>query len=121
MTGTFNALVIDDNPEVCHTFKKFLARLGCDVSIAESAEEGIDQFSAITYDIVFVALCIREMGARGVARWLRYRFPRTKVMAMTSWKGDLDSSILSIDGIHEVIRKPLNFGELRKTVIRHLG
>jgi CheY-like chemotaxis protein len=121
MMRSFNALIIDDNAETCSTFKKVLSQLGCHVSIADSAEKGIDEFSATAFDVVFVALCIRDMGARGVARWIRYRYPQTKVMATTSWKGELDKTILSVEGIHEVVRKPVKLNEIRRTLIQHLG
>jgi CheY-like chemotaxis protein len=121
MGKNFNALVIDDNIEICQTFIKVLGQLGCNVSVADSAEQGINKFDVTDFDVVFVALCIREMGARGVARCLRYRFPNTKILATTSWQGELDKTILSIDGIHDVVRKPLKISEIRRTIINHLG
>lgn len=121
MSCTFNALVIDDSKDVCSTFKKVLGQLGCHVAFADTAEEGINMISLQAFDIIFVALCIRQVGARGIGRWIRYRYPRTKVMAMTSWRGELDYNILSLDGIHEVVRKPLKFNEIKKTLIKHLG
>jgi two-component system, NtrC family, response regulator HydG len=121
MGKSFQALVIDDDLEICQILQKVLNQLGCNVIFADSAEKGIEKFATVAFDLVFVALCIREIGARGVARWVRYRFPQTKVMATTSWKGELDKTILSFDGIHDVVHKPFKINEIRHTVIRHLG
>jgi hypothetical protein len=40
---------------------------------------------------------------------------------VTSWKGDLEPSLLQFDGIHDVIHKPFNFSEIRDKVLEHLG
>jgi two-component system response regulator HydG len=121
MIKSFHALVIDDDIEICEMLQKVLNQLGCNVVFVDSAEKGIEKFASVAFDMVFVALCIREIGARGVARWIRYRFPQTKVMATTNWKGELDKNILSYDGIHDVVHKPIKINEIRRTVLQHLG
>ena len=117
----FNALVIDDDTDTRITFKKALNRLGCNVNEAESAEKGISKLAVMSYHIVFAALCVRSIGARSIARWVKNNCPDTRFLIITSWKGQLEHHILEIDGIHGVIHKPLLFAEIRDALLDQLG
>ena len=121
MGAMFHVLVIDDNTEPQDSLRKSLLRLGCDVTVAETAEKGLEQISGMQYDAVFAALCVRDMGGRSIARVVKKQSSETKFFIVTSWKGDLEPNLLHIDGIHDVIHKPLNFSEIRDKVIEHLG
>ncbi len=117
----FQILIIDDDVESCEILQKNLVRLGCEVTIANTAEDGIEQLERIKYDAVFAALCVRNMGGRGIARWVKERSNGTKVFIMTSWKGDLEPNLLKLDGINDVIHKPLKFWEVHDKILKHLG
>ena len=117
----FNALVIDDNFDTRTTFKRALNRLGCNVKEAETAENGLSQLTSMFYHVVFAALCVKDLGARGVARWVKSNSPNTKFFIITSWKGKLEENILAIEGIHGVIHKPLLFAEIRDLLLDQLG
>ncbi len=121
MNPFFSALIIDDNCDVRGTFKKALNRLGCKVREAESTESGISELSLIPYNIVFASLCVKNIGARGVARWIKSNSPNTKFFIITSWKGQLEEHILAGEGIHGVIHKPLLFTEIRDVLLEQLG
>ena len=121
MSTLFNALVIDDDSNVRTTFKKALQHLGCRVTEAESAEKGINFLNNTNFNIVFAALCVKKMGARAVARWIKANRPNTKFIIITSWKGQLETAILSADGIHGVVHKPLLFTEIREILLEQLG
>ncbi len=121
MNSVFNALIIDNNLDVRATFKKALNRLGCKVNEAESAEKALSELALLPYSIVFAALCVKEMGARGIARWVKLNCPNTKFFIITSWKGNLEEHILAVDGIHGVVHKPLLFTEIRDVLLEQLG
>ncbi len=121
MGVSFKILVIEDNPATQEALKRSLSRLGCEVYTVDTAEKGIAELSKISYDAVFAALCVREKGARSVARWVKTNSLKTKCFAVTSWKGELESNLLHMDGIHDVIRKPLIFTEIRDKLLEYLG
>ena len=121
MTAMFHALIIDDDAELRENLRKSLIRLGCDVRVAETAEQGLDVLKDNQFDAVFAALCVRDMGARSIARWVKKESSETKFFILTSWKGYLESNLLKIDGIHDVIHKPINFSEIKDKVLEHLG
>jgi DNA-binding NtrC family response regulator len=121
MESYFNALVIDEDSGVRVCFKKALNRLGCSVKEAESAECGISELASNGFNVVFASLCVKNIGARGVARWIKTHSPKTKFFVITSWKGQLEQHILAVDGIHGVIHKPLLFTEIRDALLEQLG
>jgi CheY-like chemotaxis protein len=118
---SFKILVIEDNPATQEALKRSLSRLGCQVFVVDTAESGIQELEKNHFDAVFAALCVREKGARSVARWVKSKSPHTKFFVVTSWKGELESNLLQLDGIHDVIRKPLIFTEIRDKLLEYLG
>jgi len=121
MAAMFHVLIIDDDEGLRETLRKSLARLGCDVTVSPTAELGMDELKKRTFDAVFAALCVRDMGARSIARWVKKNSSNTKFLIVTSWKGYLESNLLKLDGIHDVIHKPVKFGEIKDKVLEHLG
>jgi CheY-like chemotaxis protein len=118
---SFKILVIEDNPATQEALKRSLSRLGCQVFVVDTAEKGIEELSKTHFNAVFAALCVREKGARSVARWAKSNSPQTKFFVVTSWKGDLETNLLQLDGIHDVVRKPLIFTEIRDKLLEYLG
>ena len=57
MATMFHVLIIDDDADLRETLRKNLVRLGCEVTIALTAECGLDQLKSNNkYDAVFAAL-----------------------------------------------------------------
>jgi DNA-binding response OmpR family regulator len=121
MAPAFQALVIEDNPSTTATLQNALSRLGWRCVAVQTAEEGVAQFGRCSFDAVFAELCVREQGGRFVARWVKDQNLAAKVFIVTSWKGELDERLLLIDGIHDVVRKPLIFSEVRDRILKHFG
>ncbi len=118
----FKVLIIDDDAESRETMRQHLLRLDFEVFIVETGESAIEKLLNEPFRAVFAPLCLKGMGGRGIARWVKANhLENTRVFIMTSWKGDLELDILRMDGIHGVIKKPLVFSEVRDTVLEHLG
>lgn len=120
-TAMFQVLVIDDDADLREILRRSLMRLGCDVTVAETAERGLDILKGGRYNAVFAALCVRDMGGRSIARWVKQQSSDTIFFLVTSWRGDLEHNLLKLDGIHDVVHKPINFSEIRDKVLEHLG
>jgi sigma-B regulation protein RsbU (phosphoserine phosphatase) len=121
MVAMFQVLIVEDDSELREVLRRSLIRLGCQVSIAESSEEGLDKLSSEKYDAVFASLCVRAKGGRCVARFVKNQCSNTKFFLVTGWKGELEAKLLKLDGIHEIIHKPINFSEIRDKVLEILG
>ena len=118
----FRALVVEDDAGVSGTLCNALTRLGCRAAVVPDTQQARAELEHSRYDAVFVELCARgEGGGRGIARWLRAHSSGTACFLVTGWKGDLEQSVLSREGVHGIIRKPLIFNEIRDAVIEHFG
>lgn len=121
MSPKFHVLIIEDDIETKESLKKNLCRLGCEVTVADTAEKGMELLKQSHFDAVFVALCIRNTSGRTIARWVKDLCIGTKTFLITSWKGELDPAILKLEGIHDVLHKPISFYELKDKVLKHLA
>lgn len=121
MGVSFKILVIEDNSESQEALKKSLSRLGCQVVVVDTSEKGMDEIKNNRYDAVFASLCVREKGARIVARFVKNQSFNTKFFVVTSWKGEMEKNLLHLDGIHDIIKKPLIFTDIRDKLLEHLG
>jgi|WetSurMetagenome_2_1015567.scaffolds.fasta_scaffold100553_2 DNA-binding NtrC family response regulator len=122
MESKRNVLVIDDNADLRESLKLFLEKLGCDVATAASAESGKERISQCRYDAVFASLCMERCGDTHIAKWAQENSAgRTKFIVTTGWQGDLEPDLLRCNGIHDVLRRPFNFSDVRDKVREHLG
>ncbi|MDD5673950.1 MAG: response regulator [Chitinivibrionales bacterium] len=117
----FEVLVIEENVATRDILKNALSRLGCHVTVSDFAEKAMELLEKIRFDVIFADLCMRNISARSLARWVRQRVPETKFFIVTGWKGELDQRMLQLDGIHAVLHKPLIFSKIRDKIIEHLG
>jgi CheY-like chemotaxis protein len=117
----FRALVVEDDPGVCGCLQNALSRLGWRVSVSVTATEAIESLRQASFDAVFAELCLRECGGRTIARWIKSQGAQTRMFILTSWRGELEPSLLRLDGIHSVVRKPLIFNEIRDILLEHFG
>lgn len=117
----FQALVVEDDPGVCGCLQNALSRLGWRVTVSSTAGGAIESLKQANFDAVFAELCLRECGGRSIARWVKSQGTQTRVFIVTSWRGELEPSLLRLDGIHSVVHKPLIFNEIRDIVLEHFG
>jgi len=110
---SFRILIISEQQETIDELKKISERIGCSIEYAQTTEAGLELLKAELFDAVFVDLCVRSVGGRGVARMVKlFKLP-VSVYIVTSWKGELEQSLLVGDGITSVIHKPLSFNEIQ--------
>ncbi|MDG5814321.1 response regulator [Chitinispirillales bacterium ANBcel5] len=121
MEANHRVLIVEDDKDVQEALVRSLRRLGCETSVENTAEKGVESIKNNHFDAVLVSLCVREMGGRSVARMVRNISEDTKTFLVTGWKGDLESNLLRIEGIHDVIRKPLNFSTIKEKFNKHFG
>lgn len=110
---SFHVLIICEQQTSADELKKLCVRLGCRVVLAHSTEAGLEYLTSESFDAVFVDLCARSIGGRGVAHMVRlFKLPAS-VFILTGWKGALSQTLLSGEGINGVVHKPFAFNEIR--------
>jgi CheY-like chemotaxis protein len=104
-------LVVDDNDSIRSIVAKMLARLGYDVSSADSGENGLSVFLRNKFDIVLSDYEMPGMDGVALACNIKKHAPGMPVVIMTgSGREDVISQSLHV--VDNVISKPFTLEEI---------
>jgi CheY-like chemotaxis protein len=108
-------LVVDDNGIFRNMVSRMLARLGYDVSSADSGESGLSIFLKNKFDVVLSDFEMPGMDGVALARSVKNSAPLTRVVIMT---GSDTGTVFSTKNpaVDEVISKPFTMEEIDETI-----
>ena len=92
-------LVVDDDPNVCETFKDIFEERGYQVSIALSGEEAIEIARDNSYDMVFIDMKLPTMNGLETYLAIKEINPQAVSVMMTAYQQEMD------DLMEEALRK----------------
>jgi len=108
-------LVVDDDPAVREVLTRVLQRAGHSVTGVASAEEALDRFAALEYDLIFADLSLTGMDGATLLEEVRARDPRIAAVVVTGW-GQLDAGQHQKLGVAAVLTKPFNVAQVLQIV-----
>src|SRR5437868_5231352 len=109
----FQALVIDDEPQVREFVSTILTNDGWQVAQSESAEEAFNMLNDEAWSVVFCDVMLGGADGYSVLRRFKEELPETKVVLMTghgSAAGALDATAF---GAYDYLLKPFGPEELQ--------
>lgn len=110
-------LVIDDEARHCQSLEEYLVQTGHRVSIAGSAERGIELASEHRIDAILLDIRLPGMDGVSAISQLRNYAPETPIIIMTAF-GTLDTAVAAQrERVFEYLIKPFSLQEL-KAVLR---
>ncbi len=115
-----HVMVLDDEPGICWAFRSFLGDDGHRVSVASTAEQGLERASGDPPDVLF--LDVRLPGMDGLDALERFRqvSPRTSVVVMTA-HGTMQTAVRAVrGGAFDYLSKPFDLDQARALVSRAL-
>jgi len=83
--GAPRVLVVDDEPSICRSCERILAREGYDVRTAPSGSAALELLGQEAFDLVFTDLKMAEMGGMELLETLRGRFPDIVPIVITGY------------------------------------
>jgi DNA-binding response OmpR family regulator len=105
-------LVVDDQPDVVQVIQRGLEMSGHRVDSATTGEEGLEQASAHSYDVVILDVILPGMDGFEVARRLRDRGVSTPILMLTS-RDDEEGVVQGLsEGADAYLPKPFRLAEL---------
>lgn len=114
-------LVIDDEAAICWGFRQFLQDAGHAVTIAGTAEAGLQAAEQTAFDTVVLDVRLPGMDGLTALQQFRQRWPRMPVTVMTAF-GDLDTAVKAIQhGAFEYLTKPFALDHAAAVVDRALA
>jgi DNA-binding NtrC family response regulator len=113
-------LVVDDEPDMLSTCRKFLEREGYDVAVAENGRDGVEQVSSFRPDLVITDLKMPGLDGMEVLRRTKEDHPDTMVMMFTGF-GTIEDAVEAMkEGAFDFITKPFSPDHLLIAVQRAL-
>ena len=107
-TSSIRILVVDDDPTARILFHAALSRFGFCVSVAESGEDGLRQFTACPFDMVLLDIDMPGMSGIDVCKVLRAQAdPLLPIMMVTGMDDVLSVEQSYAAGATDFIAKPM--------------
>ena len=114
-------LVVDDEPDMLSTCRKFLEREGYEVSVAENGRKGIEAMDVFRPDLVITDLKMPGLDGMEVLRRAKEDHPETVVMMFTGF-GTIEDAVEAMkEGAFDFIAKPFSPDHLLISVDRALN
>jgi DNA-binding NtrC family response regulator len=106
------ALVVDDEPTICRSCEKILAREGYYVKVAYSGKQALSILEEESFDILFTDLKMAEMGGMELLETLRSRFPDLVPVVITGY-ATIASAVETMKlGAFDYLPKPFTADEM---------
>ena len=114
-------LIIDDEPMIRWSIAQTLQAAGHEVTVCETAAEGMELFRAVQPDVALVDLRLPDAnGATVVEAMQSENTRRTAVIVMTAFDEDCSPEAARRLGAVDYIRKPFDFEGLEDIVDKAL-
>lgn len=111
-------LVVDDEPDMLSTCKKFLERAGYMVWVAERGANALEAFQKEDHDLVLTDLKMPGMDGMTLLREIKRRRPETVVVMFTGYGTIQDAVTAMKEGAFDFITKPFTPDQLMISVDR---
>jgi nitrogen regulation protein NR(I) len=101
-------LVVDDEPGICHSFRKILGRYDYDVITVSSGEEAVEQAKNIRPDLVIMDINMPGMDGLETLRKLKSDNPSLTTIIMTAFSSSEKAITAMKYGAYDYITKPVD-------------
>lgn len=117
-------LVVEDDPLSRFVARGMLERYGCQVTLAEDGQQGLEAWGREEFDLIFMDIQLPELDGYGATRAIRASGesgrPRTPIVAMTAYALDSDRSRAEAAGMDGFLVKPVAPDQLERALSRFL-
>jgi len=101
-------LVVDDEPGICHSFRKILGRYDYDVITVSSGEEAVEQAKNLRPDLVIMDINMPGMDGLETLRKLKSDNPSLTTVIMTAFSSSEKAITAMKYGAYDYITKPVD-------------
>jgi PAS domain S-box-containing protein len=112
LVSALSVLVIDDEDVVREVLADLLEEQGHKVLQVESGRDGLEALERSPVDVVFTDLSMPEMDGWAVARAVRQRYPKVRVVMVTGYGTSVASHTEQLHLVDAVLGKPFEFDDI---------
>ncbi|MDI9571088.1 MAG: response regulator [Pseudomonadota bacterium] len=109
-------LVVDDERSMREMMGSILGDMGCEVFLADGAEEALAQVKHQDFTVIFLDLKLFGMNGIDLCRAIRGLKPLTILYAMTGWAGLFEIEECREAGFDDFFTKPIKLDALVQAV-----
>jgi DNA-binding NtrC family response regulator len=120
-TAKHNVLVVDDEPIVCHSLRKILAKQSCAVEEAFDVDAALLKMKLNKYDLIFLDLKMPKYNGMEVLESMRKLYPKTPVVMITGFASIETAVEATKKGAFQFIPKPFTPEELKTVTMEALA
>ena len=92
----YRLLIVDDEIEICNTYRDYFVKRGFQVEIAKDGQEGLEQLRTGEFDVAIVDLLMPKMKGLDMIRQAREEGINTDIIILTG-HGERDEAVESIN------------------------
>jgi len=92
----YSLLIVDDETEICNTYRDFFVKRGFQVEIAGDGQEGLEKLRTGEFDVAIVDLLMPKMKGLDMIRQAREEGINTDMIILTA-HGERDEAVESIN------------------------
>jgi CheY-like chemotaxis protein len=108
-------LIADDEENICKLLEEYITSLGCTVDVACDGKKALEHLNSRAYDFVFLDCNMPELTGVEVARYLKGRRPKPRIIMMTGY-GPMDEEFAKAVGVDVYLKKPILLEEVNKII-----
>jgi len=109
-------LIVDDEPNICQSCIKALAKMDYEVKVALNGYDAIKMMEGEQFDVIITDLKMSSLGGMEVLRRAKEVFPDTQVIVMTGYASVSSAVEVMKMGALDYLPKPFTPDELRAIV-----
>ncbi len=118
-------LLVEDNAVNLHIARRFLAKMGCDVTVASDGGKAVERFESGSFDVVLMDCEMPIVDGYEATRRIRRAEstslnPRTPIIAVTAFANREERDRCLACGMDDHLTKPLDVTKLRSSLERWL-
>jgi DNA-binding response OmpR family regulator len=120
-TAKHSVLVVDDEPIVCHSVRRILARQKCSVEEAFDVDAALQKMRLNEYDLVLLDLKMPKRSGMEILKSIRKQWPDIPVIIITG-HGTIETAVEATRlGAADFLPKPFTPDELSKVAVAALA
>ncbi|MGD9309701.1 MAG: sigma-54 dependent transcriptional regulator [Desulfosarcina sp.] len=115
-TEAHRILVVDDEPNICHSCIKILSKSGYQTEFALDGYEALNKLQQMPFDVVVTDLKMSALGGMQVLAQVKEAYPDTLVIVITGYSTVSSAVEVMKMGAFDYLPKPFTPHELRAVV-----
>ena len=114
--ATYQALIIDDEPDIRELLQLTLSRMDIDTDTAESLKEASKLLSTKSFDLCITDMNLPDGNGIEMVKYISGHYPQTPVAMLTAY-GSMDTAVSALKaGAFDFVSKPVDLQRLRDLV-----